>query len=226
MKIRSLVSLVLTLLSLGTAMVAIQQHRRLTALHVEHSPLPEAIRTPQTPGDSKVVLNTTDSASALTPSEHLELLQLRGRVRPLMDEIAEGRAGTNRTARLRGQLAEVRKLSAPPSPGYLRRSEARNVGNGSPEAVFETFLWAAQHRDASTLLGLLDEPGRQSLERQLNDQGPDKFFHEVTSLPGGRILQRQESGDHTVELEVEFTPGMTDKIKFQPATNGWVMVFF
>ena len=226
MKIRSLIGVILALLSFGAAMVAIQQHRRLTALRVEHSPLPEAIRPPQTPGDSKVVSITTDSASALTPAEHQELLQLRGRVRPLMDQIAEVQAGTNRTARLRGQLAEVRKLSDPPSPGYLRRSEARNVGNGSPEAVFETFLWAAEHRDSNTLLGLLGESGRQSLERQLNDQGPDKFFHEVTSLPGGRILQRKESGDHTVELEVEFTPGMTDKIKFQPATNGWVMVLF
>jgi hypothetical protein len=222
MKIRSLIGVVLTLLSFGTALVAVQQHRRLTAIRMGHETIHETPHSTTPHAESQ----PTNSTANLMPSEHLELLQLRGRVRPLMDEIAEVRAGTNRTARLRGQLAEVRKLSAPPSPGYLRRSEARNVGNGSPEAVFETFLWAAQHRDASTLLGLLDEPGRQSLERQLNDQGPDKFSHEVTSLPGGRILQRQESGDHTVELEVEFTPGMTDKIKFQPATNGWVMVFF
>jgi len=225
MKIRFLLSLVLTLLSFGTAMVAIQQHRRLTAIRMGRETIHEPSR-PTTHRETTTESPFTNSSAELTQAEHLELLQLRGRVRPLMDQIAEARAGTNRVAQLRAQLADIRKLSEPPSPGYIRRSEARNVGKGTPETVFETFLWAAEHRDVGTLLGLLDEPRRQSLERQLNDQGPDKFFHEVTSLPGGRILQRQESGDHTVELEVEFTPGMTDKIKFQPATNGWVMVFF
>lgn len=221
MKIRSLIGLVLTLLSLGAAMVAVQQQHRLTSIRERRATTNDA-SSPATTTES----SSTNFSAELTPAEHLELLELRGRVRPLMDQIAEARTGTNRIAQLRVQLANIRKLSEPPSPGYIRRSEARNVGNGTPETVFETFLWAAQHRDAKTLLGLLDEPGRQSMERQLNDQGPDKFFHEVTSLPGGRILQRRESGDHTITLEVEFTPGMTNTIQFQPATNGWVMVLF
>jgi hypothetical protein len=226
MKTPSLVSLVLTLLSLGTAMVAIEQHHRLTAIRERRVRINEGSPPATTTRESTIESSFTNSPAELSPAEHLELLQLRGRVRPLMDQIAEARTGTKRVAQLRVQLANLRKLSEPPSPGYIRRSEARNLGNGTPETVFETFLWAAEHRDASTLLGLLDEPGRQSLERQLNDQGPDKFFHEVTSLPGGRVVQRKESQDHTVELEVEFTPGMTNRIKFQPATNGWVMVFF
>ncbi len=224
MKIRSLIGGVLTLLTLGSAVVALQQHQRLTALRLGRDTMPEATHLAPIHQKATTESSPTNSIASLTPAEHLELLQLRGRVRPLMDQIAEAQTGTNRVTRLRAQLADIRKWGEPPGPGYMRRSEARNLGNGTPEAVLETFMWALEHRDAGTLIGLMSEPERQSMERQLSDQGPDKFFSEVTGFPGGRILQRKVPDDHTVVLEVEYLPGVTYFIEFRQSTHGWVMV--
>jgi len=220
MKIIPMTGVILTALAVGTALLAMRQQERLTALR--HSS-----ETGDVPAEQKIEQATSTNVSsttvALTPAEHEELLKLRGQVRPLLDQLAERKSDTNRHSRLLDQISAIQKIKAPRGPGYIPRSEARNLGNASPEASMETLLWAIQHRDTNVLFGVLGSPMREGMAQQLADQGAEKFFKEAFPLSSLRIVGSRPVDADTALLIFETLPGESETVKFHRENNGWVM---
>ena len=163
-------------------------------------------------------------AEPLTEEEHLELLQLRGQIRPLTDRLAAISVLSNRNVRLHARLTAAQAASTFPGPGYIRRTEAKNRGNQTPEAALETFLWATENRDTNAILTILGSPLRQSMMADLDQQGVETFFKSQVRVPGARIVTRRDITDNEAELTVEFGPGASAPMRFHRENGGWVMV--
>lgn len=163
-------------------------------------------------------------------SPSITLLQLRAEVTRLGNrkhELANVRAESER---LQGQLA-TRGTNAPGTvplgAGYIRKSEARNVGYATPENTIQSFLWAIQNRDASSLLQAFDpEIAKQLRERIQNSAVTEEFFKEFEVLPGLRILGREAAENGVEVLTFETLPGTESptQLRFKQFEGQWKLV--
>jgi hypothetical protein len=218
-KSRNLVGLALAAMAAGALLLALQQRRELAALRatrvLEPVIVPAAVRT-----------NTPAVASPgrrLSEAEHLELLRFRGQIKPLAERVAGVAVLSNQNVRLQARLAAARATPAFPPEGYIRRADAQNRGTATPESVIETFIWATGNRDTNALLSCLVAPMRESMARQLAEQGADEFFKNQLRIPGFRIVDRKDDGPDEVTLTVEFGPGLSTPMKFRRQDGAWVM---
>lgn len=181
-----------------------------------HPPALESHPAPLAPPDAPAHVPLTDS-------EREELLTLRGQIRPLATQVAELTTLSNKHARLLEQLSAARKMAEPLPPDYIRRAEARNVGNATPEAAFQTFLWAVVQRDTNALLSVVSGPMREEISEQLAVQKLEQFFSEAWQFPGGRVADRQDAGSGKVALKIEFAPGLFQSMTFEHEATGWTL---
>jgi hypothetical protein len=149
-----------------------------------------------------------EGAGSLTAEERLELMRLRSEVTDLKERQRALSPLTNRTTGLQQKLAALTNAAAGRMPqGYIRRADARNRGAATPEAAFETFLWAVEHRDVEVMLSLVPVQGAESMRQQLAKGGADKLFEDMPPFPGYRVAGREESGPDQVTLWLEMAPG-------------------
>lgn len=219
MKSRILVGLVLAVMAVGILTLALQQRCEIAALRSKpaRGPVVSPSATPR---------NTSDAPSpGRRPSEaeHLELLRLRGQIKPLAERVAGVAVLSNQNVRLQARLAAAKATPTFPPEGYIRRADAQNRGTATPESVIETFIWAAGNRDTNALLSCLVAPMRESMARQLTEQGADEFFKNQLRIPGFRIVDRKDDGPDEVTLTVEFGPGLSAPMKFRRQDGAWVM---
>src|SRR5713101_7976765 len=169
---------------------------RLIALSVPASQEP----TTQKGGDSEAQ-EAANPAEAVPP----ELLQLRDEVQRLTRRLSELSAVSKEAEQLQAQLQNSQTNSAAGvrlPPGYLRKSQAQNVGYNTPEDTMQTFLWALQNRDLTNLtLAFKPETGR----RRQFERG---FVGEASAGPGLGIGSRRQVPDGTIELEVGVVRGV------------------
>ena len=186
---------------------------RLIALSVPASQAP----TTQKGGDF-------EAQEAASPAEAVppELLQLRAEVQRLTRRLSELSAVSNEAEQLQAQLQNSRTNSAAGvrlPPGYLRKSQAQNVGYNTPEDTMQTFLWALQNRDLTNLT-LSFKP--EAAERfGLTTQLERGFMGSASAIPGLGIVSRRQEPDGTTELEVEFAPGITSTIHLEAINGQW-----
>lgn len=185
-----------------------EQARELKAAGSTPSPARDAAPAPVP--EAHVTRTATGSVTGslpLTPSERVELMELRSRVTDLRARQRSLAGATNEIAALLTRLNQMSNFAQGRMPeGYLRRASARNLGQATPEAAVETFFWALEHRDAPTLLTLVSADERTGMERMLADRGSDAFFREMPSLAGYRVAVRRESGPDEVRLELQIGP--------------------
>lgn len=161
-------------------------------------------------------------AGSLTAEERLELMRLRSEVTDLRERQRALGALTNRTAGLQQKLAALTNAAAGRMPkGYIRRADARNRGAATPEAAFETFLWAIEHRDADAVLALVPAEGAESMRQHLAKGGRDKFFDDMPPFPGYRVVASEESRPGHVTLRVETAPGQELPIQLGREQGTW-----
>jgi hypothetical protein len=158
----------------------------------------------------------------LTDKEKAELLRLRGQVQPLLRRQAELAVHSNRHAQLRSQIEAARKAGGPPPSGYIRRADARQAGNTTPESAFETFLWAIEHRDTNVFLNSLTGHSREMMGRLVSALPKGAFFEKLP-IPGGRIVVRKELAPDALELSVDFGAGTTFPMKVQREGTSWFL---
>ncbi len=89
--------------------------------------------------------------------------------------------------------------------------------------MIETFIWAAGNRDTNALLACLAEPMRESMARQLAEQGAEEFFKSQLWIPCFRIVDRKDEGPDEVTLTVELGPGLSNPVKFRRQNGAWAM---
>jgi hypothetical protein len=163
-------------------------------------------------------------------SPSLELLKLRAEVARLGNrkrELAKARTENNR---LGVQLAA--RGTNPPGAitllaGYLRKSQARNVGYDTPEATMETMLWAIQNRDSAGFLQVFDPDTAKQLEPKMQSlSSSEEFFKEADFLPGMRIVGKEAGTDGEVVLVVETMPGIEKhaRLRFKQSEGQWKLI--
>ncbi len=217
MKPIPIVGLALVAIAAGALSLAVHQRHRLAELRPAH---PAAADVPEPASAPRVAAG--DPTAPLSEAEHLELLKLRGQVKPLVEQLARSAVLSNQNARLQAKLAAARKPAPQPGPGYIRRAEARNLGNATPETALETFLYAAQNRDTNALFLVMGERMREIMAPELARQGVEGFFKSQGTVPGARVASRKEVGPDRVELLVEFIPGAPNMpLNFVRSAAGW-----
>lgn len=176
-------------------------------------------------GASPLIVPASNTDSINPPS--LELLTLRGQVGQLERQKRELAGASVEQHRLLAQLtnrATTEVTSVRLSPGYIRRSQARNIGQATPEAALETFMWAIEHRDLSTLMQCIDPKHRQDIEDSLKQADSDHgFFKGVEGLVGGLIMARKPQANGSVVLQLRVDPHGDDaeNIQFRLVDGQW-----
>jgi hypothetical protein len=169
-------------------------------------------------GSASTGLADTAGAGSVAPPTLVvtpELLRLRSEVTRLTERRRELAGERAENERLRAQFA-TRGTNAAAGirlpPGYIRRSEARNLGYSTPENTLQTFLWAMHNRDLTNFLQTLapDVSARFRAQAGESRQPIDEFFNQTAGFVGVRILGRtQQSSDGSMALQVEVVPGVS-----------------
>ncbi len=193
------------------------EQRRLITLSDPASQAP----TTQNGGDFEAQ-KAANPAEAVPP----ELLQLRAEVQRLTRRLSELSAVSKEAEQLQAQLQNSRTNSAVGvrlPPGYLRKSQAQNVGYNTPEDTMQTFLWALQNRDLTNLtLAFKPETAERFGRTTMLERG---FMGEASAIPGLRIVSRRQEPDGTIELEVEVVPGVqTSTFRLEAINGQWKIV--
>jgi hypothetical protein len=220
MKLIPITGVALSVVAAGILVVALKQRAQLAKVRMEETTAMAGV-----PGSDKgeASAHSKGPTDALTEAEHDELLRLRGQLRPLMDQVAALPSLTNRNLLLKARRNAARKANEPFPADFIRKSEAKNAGNGTPEASLETFLWAVQHQDTNVLLGIVGGGFAEMMRNQFAQGIPTNFFRELGALPGMRILGRTNVTADSMELNFETVPGTSLSFKFTRQTNGWVL---
>jgi len=167
--------------------------------------------------------------STVDPSAHLELLRLRNEVTQLMQRKKTLGNIESEHQRLQIQISERGTNSNTLPPGYILKRNAQWMGMNTPENTLQSFLWAIQNRNTETLFQLLTPENAKRLKDQIDESGkvPEEFF--TASPPGARPLKQKTLPDGSVEMEVEFLPGVslggTVTVHFHRLDGGWRMKF-
>ncbi len=148
---------------------------------------------------------TGDDAAGAREREDLE--RLRNEVAALRAQLQQARA-----ARLAAgsSIVSVGKSPLATKPGYISIQDAREVGNATPEALFQSFLWAFRTGDTNRIIALGDwsaEGGREEIEkmaREVSKAMASAEFEKESKDLGFRIVRQiqLEDGDSAVVMEV------------------------
>jgi hypothetical protein len=160
-------------------------------------------------------LNTPVAESLTTqatqPEVPRELLQLRAEVARLSQQQRELSGVRPENERLRLQLEDRRTNSAARKgigAGYVRRSDAKWLGYGTPEDTIQSFFWAMQNHDLEKIFEAFtpEVAARGKEEIAKSGRSTEEIFNDKELPPAFRITGRQENGDGSVQLNVEITP--------------------
>jgi hypothetical protein len=163
-------------------------------------------------------------------SPAIEVLRLRAEVARLGNRKRELAGVRVESDRLRDQLA-ARGTNLPGGlalpAGYLKKSQARFVGYGTPKDTIQSILWALQNRDALRFLQAIGPDDAKQIETQMQSaSSTEAFFKESDALPGMHILE-SEAGDNGEEvLTVETVPGVDSprQLRFRQFDGQWKLV--
>ncbi len=174
-----------------------------------------ASKSADTPASSR-------AEAPLTPDERIELMRLRSRVTDLKEK-QRALAGIRKQHEdLRAKLTSASNYARGMLPaGYVRRTEAKNRGNSTPEATMETFLWGLHIRNIRVLTSLMPERERQQFQEHIAKSGIDKFFDDAPAFPGFAIQSREDEGPDHVTLNLEIGPKNPWKVKLQRQNGAW-----
>lgn len=170
----------------------------------------------------------TSVAPTTQAGPSLELLRLRSQVGQLERRKRELAGVTEETKRLQTQFASKATngtRGVPLPAGYIRKSEAKLVGFGSPEDALQSFLWAIEHRDLPTLMQFFDEEQGRFMSEDVKRRGStEEFFKELAFVPGLVITGREQKADGTIVLAVQLVPNdesAKTKMPFKQFNGQW-----
>jgi len=209
---RTIFTAALTLICLATVYGVVAQRQQIAALRAQQQQIvtelagasPDSTALPSEREGSPLEVNIPGK-TPISP----ELLRLRAEVSRLTGQLRSLSTVTNEHARLLAELAGSRTNpdGAILPPGYIRKAQARFVGDSSPDDTLQSFLWAVQNRDRSALSQLITPSLAQQMGITSTGESAEACFESMNQLPGMAVLNRQILADGTVELEVQIAPG-------------------
>jgi len=225
---RALLGGFLAIVCLATLWGVLGQRSQLAGLRAEQQQL-LAVRAH---GSASLGTAEATGASPGTPQPTLvatpELLRLRSEVTRLTERRRELAGERAENERLRAQLAS-RGTNSPPGirlpPGYIRRSEARNMGYSTPENTLQSMLWAMENHDLTNFLQAFAPERTENLRANAGEtpESIEEFFSEAAGLVGVRIVNReQDASDGSLTVQVEVVPGEPGpRITFRQINGQW-----
>ena len=161
----------------------------------------------------------------ISDAEKEELLRLR-------NQAAQLKTATNETQQLRSQVRQVTAdnerlraeqakvasaLSTPLTPTDTYPKENWTfAGYATPEASFQSTVWAMSQGDSQTFLAGLTPEERASVERGFQNKSAEQIGEEgrreMTEVSGFRILERRQIADDQVALTI-FASGKGDTVE-------------
>jgi hypothetical protein len=205
------------------------QHGLLAELRAEHDQLlaqqePKAADLAAPTVAASAPVDAPQPTLVVTP----ELLRLRNEVTRLTERRLELASVRAENERLRAEVASRGTnanggLRLP--PGYIRKTEARMVGYGTPEDTLQSLLWAVQNHDLTNLLQAFAPEVAQQIRAQAGESAESKadFWSKSTALVGLRLVNRgQVAADGSVNAEVEILPDMPhEQLTFRQTNGQW-----
>ena len=197
---------------------AYRQRAEMKDLEVRHRQLGEGqALTPVELGPGPQTVTTV----GLNTGEKIELMKLRSRVTELSEIKRRMARVAEENVALRGRASAMSNLATQTyPPGWVRRADAKSAGFGSPEAAFETFVWALEHRDTNALFHALIPEMHDSLIRQWQSAGPEEFWKVTSRIPGFRVTKVTPISEGEVQMEIDMVPGMSSPEVKASRTNG------
>lgn len=223
MKPRTLIILV-SLTVCGLSFVCILwQARQIEGLREESERLREQLK--HLPGERLTSAGLTGTPATHSPSP--ELLRLRNQVSQLLRRQQELAGVPRENERLRGQIASARtNVARALPPGYIRKSEARNLGYSRPEATLETILWAIRNRDFTNFLNAFTPEMAEKFQANVERDGrrPEDFFNEAEAFVGFNVVERGEESNGVSVLKVGLVPNGEEQaapMRFRLLNGEW-----
>jgi hypothetical protein len=156
------------------------------------------------------LLAGASSKQSETAAPSPELLRLRGEVGVLrrQTEGLERVQNENRRVRVAWENSVKNPGSGASGADYWPRDSWAFAGQTTPEAAFQTAIWATSNGDLKTLLASATGEFRQMIEKDIESKSDSeasiKAMDEVMRLTSIRVLSREVQGDDTVVLTVAF----------------------
>jgi len=207
--------LFIALLFLGAGTALFLQHRSLLDLDRENQSLRQRIEElSQLAAENERLSNHVVQAtsSQVRPNGQLhELLRLRGEIGRLQLESREAEQLRNENQRLRTEAAGQKTPAGNASPdaasqGDVPRESWAFTGYATPEAAYQSAIWAISSGDVKTFYASLTEKGKQEIEREQNGKPGADFAAEGVELLGKftafRVDGREDRPDGAVVLTV------------------------
>lgn len=166
---------------------------------------------------------------AWSEEQKLELAALRGQVSQMRQQLRDLGAdgGREENARLKARLASLQKGGQSAGPklpkGFVRRSEARNLGFATAESTLESFFWALEHKDTNVLFQAMNGQGAEELRKMAEAGKLEELWRDIP-MPGFAIQQQIDLSPTNKQLQVSFGPeGETVPMKMELVDGQWRM---
>lgn len=204
MRLPSIITAGLIVLSAASLWGVLAQKRQLSELQTERAKLESANQSTSAPAAD---------VSAPTPAAEVprELLQLRAEIARLSQQQRElsGARAQNEKLRLELENRRTNTLTKRIDSVHIRASSARWVGYGTPEDTLQSLLWAAQNRNLDKFLEALAPEEAVELKTKIEGsenpaQAAEQFFKEEVTLPWGfDIVERDQLADDSIALKIQ-----------------------
>jgi hypothetical protein len=230
MKTSVLVSSGLAVVCLATLWAVWGQHRQIAELRSQQQQLSaqRAAKSAEAMGPVAAEAARVGQETAAAAAS-LEVLKLRSEVTRLTERRRELVSARAENERLRAEVASRGTNSAAgsqPPPGYVRQSEARMVGYGTPEDTIQSLLWAVRNHDWTNTLQAFTPERAQAIHEVTAHSGRSiaDLFQDAGTLVGARILTRQRRPDGAIQTQIEVLPGLPPvEMLFLQVNGQWKM---
>lgn len=177
----------------------------------------QLLETQQALAGLRVEEATKSRASSRSPgdAEKEELLKLRNQAAQLKNATNEAQQLRNQVRqvaseneRLRAAQANVAAAASTSvtAPDTFPKEQWKFAGYATPEASFQSTLWAMSQGDSQTFLAGLTEEERANVEKGFQNKTAEQIGEEgrreMREISGFRILERREIADDQVALTV------------------------
>lgn len=182
-------------------------------------------------GQLSNLVNQRKAPQSLPNDQLRELLRLRGQIGMLRQQTNELEAVRAENRQARAALETTVKNQAArtvATADYWPQDSWTFAGYGSPDAAFQTSLWAANNGDlkalATSATGEMQKTIENSLGGKSDAEAQIKAMDEVIGFKSVRILNREFQGNDTAVLtaEIEHQSGTrTIKLLMKKIGNEW-----
>lgn len=211
--------------AVALAGLAFSKQKELAQLRSERDQLVARLgnQEPAPESSAAPVAQTTEPANADINDES-EILKLRNEIAQLNRRKRELGAVRGENAQLKSQVAAGSTNSDAKLPaGYIRKSQARMAGFGTPESTMESLLYCIHNHDIQSLMLAFTPEAAAQIQANLARSSEKEFFEKSGIIPGMAVTKKSEPGsDDTVELTIEVAPGLpTGNLVLRKIDGSW-----